>query len=83
MKLLQKVATITCDEEKFKKIYVLFIQSILEQSCEVWQSSLRFEDFNNLDQFHKSAIKITLKNNIKIMTKVWKYLACNFCIIEE
>ena len=60
MQLLRKVATFTRDEEELKNIYVVFIQSILEQSCVVWHSSLTFEDSNNLERVQKSAIKIIL-----------------------
>ena len=63
MQLLRKVATFTRDEEELKNIYILFIRSILEQSCVVWHSSLTHEDSSNLERVHKSAIKIILNED--------------------
>ena len=60
MQLLRKVATFTRDEDELKNIYILFVRSILEQSCVVWHSSLTQEDSSNLERVQKSAVKIIL-----------------------
>ena len=65
MQLLRKVATFTKDEGELKIIYILFIQSILEQSSVVWQSSLKQEDSNNLERIQKSALKVILNDDFE------------------
>ena len=47
----------------FIHIYILYIRSILEQSCQVWHSSLTLEDFNNLERVQKNALKIILQDD--------------------
>ena len=44
MELLRKVASFTTNREEKKNIYILYIRSILEQSCVVWHSSLTVEN---------------------------------------
>ena len=51
----------TTDEDELNNINILFVRSILEQSCVVWHSSLTVEDSNDLERVQKSAIKIILK----------------------
>jgi hypothetical protein len=63
MQLLRKCASFTKDIEELKNIYILFIRSILEQSCTVWHSSLTEEDSTNLERVQKSALKIILKED--------------------
>ena len=60
MQLLRKCATFTRDKSELKNIYILFVRSILEQSCVVWHSSLTKEESDNLERVQKSAIKIIL-----------------------
>ena len=63
MQLLRKWASFTRDQEELKNIYILFIRSILEQSCVVWHSSITKEDSNNLERITKSALKIILQED--------------------
>ena len=49
----------TSIEDK-KTIYVLYIRSILEQSCVVWHSSLTQENSEDLERVQKAAIRIIL-----------------------
>ena len=65
MQLLRKCTTFTNDKDELKNIYILFIQSILEQSCVVWNSSLTQEDSNNLERVHKSAVKVIQNNEFE------------------
>ena len=48
--------------EDLLNIYVLYIRSILEQSCQVWHSSLTLENLQNLERVQKNALKIILKD---------------------
>ena len=61
MQLLQKCASFTKYKSELKNIYVLFLRSILEQSCVVWHSSITQEESENLERVQKSAIKIILQ----------------------
>ena len=40
----------------------MYIRSILEQSCQVWHSSLTLENENELERVQKAALKIILGN---------------------
>ena len=60
MQLLRKCATFTRDKSELKNVYILFVRSILEQSCVVWHSSITREESENLERVQKSAVKIIL-----------------------
>ena len=63
MQLLRKCVTFTKNIEELKNIYILFIRSILEQSCVLWHSSLTLEDSNNLERVQKSSLRIILQED--------------------
>ena len=65
MELLRKVAGFGTPTDDLKIIYILFIRSILEQSCTVWHSSITDENSNDLERVQKSAIKIILQDSYK------------------
>ena len=60
MELLRKVASFTKNTDDLKKIYILYIRSILEQSCVVWHSSLTSENVEDLERVQKVAMKVIL-----------------------
>ena len=60
MQLLSKLAKFKPSMEDLKVIYILFIRSLLEQSCVVWNTSITKEDRINLERVQKSAVKIIL-----------------------
>ena len=53
MELLRKVAEFTNSIEDKRDIYMLYIRSILEQSCVVWHSSLTEENVLDLERVQK------------------------------
>ena len=63
MELLRKVASFTTSMEEKKNIYILYIRSILEQSCIVWNSSLTAENCDDLERVQKAAVRIILGKN--------------------
>jgi hypothetical protein len=65
MELLRKVASFGTNVEEKRNIYILFIRSVLEQSCVVWHSSLTKENEEDLERFQKSAVRIILGKDIK------------------
>ena len=58
MELLRKVASFTSSIDDKKTIYIQYVRSILEQSCQVWHSSLTQENREDLERVQKSAVRI-------------------------
>ena len=65
MELLRKVASFGTSIEEKKNIYILYIRSILEQSCVVWHRSLTAENPPELERIQKAAVRIILGKNFK------------------
>ena len=42
---------------------MLYVRSILEQSCQVWNSALTLENSQNLERVQKTSLKIILKSD--------------------
>ena len=47
-------------QRRKENIYILYIRSILEQSCVVWHSSLTDENGQSLERVQKAAMKVIL-----------------------
>ena len=62
LELLRKVSSFGTSIEEMKNIYVLYIRSVLEQSCVVWHSRLTEENSHDLERVQKAALKIILGN---------------------
>ena len=62
MELLRQVSTFGASWEELKNIYILFIRSLLEQSCTVWHSGLTSENKDDLERIQKCALKIMLQD---------------------
>ena len=60
MNILRKLSEYKPKKEDMKIIYFSYIRSILEQSCEVWHSSLTEENAEDLERIQKNALKIIL-----------------------
>ena len=63
MRLLHKLEDFSVPEEDLVTIYVLYIQSLLEQSCLVLHSSLTLENITDLERLQKAACKVILQEN--------------------
>ena len=61
MRLLHKVVGFGVPKEDLKTIYILFIRSHLEQSCQVWHSALTLENITDLECVQKNALKVILQ----------------------
>ena len=46
-----------------KTIYILFIRSHLEQSCQVWHSNLTLENITDIERVQKNALRIILQDD--------------------
>ena len=63
MRLLHKLVQFNVPLEDLLNIYVLYVRSILEQSCQVWHSSLTLENFQDLERVQKNALRIILQED--------------------
>ena len=63
MELLRKISSFGASWEELKNIYILYIRSLLEQSCTVWHSGLTDENSQDLERVQKSALRIILQES--------------------
>ena len=63
MRMLHKLVEFSVPMEDLVNIFILYIRSVLEQSCQVWHSSLTFENMTDIERVQKNALKIILKDN--------------------
>ena len=61
LELLRKVSSFGASLSDLKNIYVLFIRSLLEQSCTVWHSGLTVQNKQDLERIQKTSLKIILQ----------------------
>ena len=62
MRMLHKLVEFSVPTEDLVNIFILYIRSILEQSCQVWHSNLTLENTMDLERVQKNALKIILKD---------------------
>ena len=62
MCMLRKVASFKPSRQDLRLIYIHYIQSILEQSCVVWHSSLTLENSLDIERIQKNSLRIILQN---------------------
>ena len=60
MMMLHKLHSFNVDDEDMVTIYILYIRSILEQSCQVWHFSISQEEKSDLERVQKVACRIIL-----------------------
>ena len=61
MELLRKISSFGASLDELKNIYILYVRSLLEQSCMVWHSGLTEENAQDLERIQKTALKIILQ----------------------
>ena len=74
MRILHKIAEFGVPREDLKTIYILYVRSHFEQSCQVWHSSLTLENLTDLERVQKNALKIILKDDYKNYNEALKDL---------
>ena len=62
MILLRNLSQYKPKLEDMRLIYIAYIRSILEQSCQVWHFSLTQENSNDIERVQKNALKVILGN---------------------
>ena len=60
MEILRKIRDFKPKLEDMKTIYISYIRSILEQSCQVWNFNLTNENIDDLERVQKNAFRIIL-----------------------
>ena len=65
MELMRRISNFGASWDDLKNIYILYIRSLLEQSCTVWHSGLSQENIQDLERVQKSAMKLILKESFK------------------
>jgi hypothetical protein len=71
MRLLHKLVDFSVPEEDLVTIYILYIRSLLEQSCQVWHSGLTLENITDLERVKKTACKVILQENLLNMESLY------------
>ena len=61
MLILHKLYSFCVPDEELVKIYILYLRSVLEQSCQVWNYSITEEEKTDLERVQKVACKVILK----------------------
>ena len=74
MELLRKISSFGASWDELKNIYVLYIRSLLEQSCTVWHSGLTEESSQDLERIQKTALKIILQQEYETYENALKQL---------
>ena len=59
--MLHKLVDFNVPVEDLLNIFILYIRFVLEQSCQVWHSSLSLENLMDLERVQKNALRIILK----------------------
>ena len=62
MEILRRISPFGASKEEMTNIYILYIRSLLEQSCTVWHSGLTSENSEDLERVQKNAFKIILQD---------------------
>ena len=65
MEILRKLSSFQAPETDMKQVYIAYIRSLLEQSSNVWHSSLSVENKTDLERVQKIALTIILKDKYK------------------
>ena len=60
IELLRKAASFSPSIEYLRTLYILYVRSIVEQSCVAWNSSLTLENINDLESVQKAAVRLML-----------------------
>ena len=71
---LQQSRDEACQGLALKNIYILYIRSLLEQSCTVWNSGLTEENITDLERIQKTACKLILQESYQSYENALKVL---------
>ena len=83
MRLLHKLVQFNVPLEDLLNIYVLYVRSILEQSCQVWHSSLTLENFQDLERVQKNALRIILQEDYLSVSQTLNMTGLLYLVCEK
>ena len=63
MVILRELCSFKVKEQDLVNIYILYIRSLLEQSCQVWHYTITEEEIIDLERVQKVACRIILKDD--------------------
>ena len=69
MRPIHQLVDFCVPQDDLVHIYILYFRSILEQSCQVWHSSLTPENFHDLECVQKNSLKIILQDSYQSYSK--------------
>ena len=61
MRILHKISEFNAPIEDLVTIYIMYVRSILELSCQVWHPMLTAENTADIERVQKSALRVILK----------------------
>ena len=71
---MRRVTSFGATYAELKNIYILYIRSLLEQSCTVWHSGLTEENSQDLERIQKSALRIILQESYSTYENALNFL---------
>ena len=74
MIILHRLYQFNIPDEDMVNIYILFLRSILEQSCVVWHHSISEEEKSDIERVQKVACKIILNDRYQGYDHALSYL---------
>jgi hypothetical protein len=74
MIMLHKLYPFNIGDAEMVNIYILYIRSVLEQSCQVWSYSITEEEKEDIERVQKVACKIILKDSYQDYNHALEYL---------
>ena len=90
MLILHKLYSFNVPDSELVNIYILYLRSVLEQSCQVWHYSITEEEKTYIERVQKVACKVILKDryvdyecalstlNLKTLSKIRDQLRLKF-----
>ena len=79
MQLLYKMSEFHASIEDMKTIYIIFIRSLIEQSCPVWHSSLTKENSEAIERVQKCAVRCILQGRYQSYRQALEFLQIPTC----
>ena len=62
MVILHRLYSFNIEDSDLVTIYILYIRSILEQSCQVWHHAITEEEVMDIEEYKKLPAKLSLRN---------------------
>ena len=69
-RILNKLVSFDVRREDLLNIYILYIRSILKQSCQVLHSYLAIENMQNFERLQKNALKMISQDSFQDYSNV-------------